>query len=465
MNLFNQIPSNFFSILSGSLKEVHIQLLGLVYENYKKTINVIEKEVVIDLFVDYLEQYDDESDYDNNVDFIRNKRERAHQYLNKFFEHGWLRQEQYVDYKYRVSIPDYAVKILDTFEKIASGYQLEFSGTVMSIYSNLANEENESFYGVQQAFENTLELINGLKELNHNIKQYTENLLEQENAKEILVQLFDNYGEQVLGKHYYRLKTSDNIAKYRIKIINKAREYRHSNEIIKTQAERMVQLGFVRDVIDGENQLYDWLEAIENAFINIFDFLTEIDDKNRKYHRAAFAQVNFHLNKGKSFTSIINNLLLQISTTIRSDNSFALKYLEEGLDEFLQIYTQSYIDETSFKFKSKKRPPVKQNPEPPRVINPEMVSKNLNQFKQTLKNEMTIQKVNKYVEEVLGNAKRKHLDQFPFENHEDYMQIIYTVLYSTNKKAVYKLAVDFDEKSFVQLENGVVPNVEIHMEE
>ena len=148
---------------------------------------------------------------------------------------------------------------------------------------------------MQQAFENTLDLINGLKELNHNIKQYTEKLLEQENAKEILVQLFDNYGEQVLGKHYYRLKTSDNIAKYRMKIITKAREYRHNNEIIKLQAERMVQLGFVRDIIDGENQLYDWLEAIENAFINIFDLLTEIDDKNRKYHRAAFAQVNFHL--------------------------------------------------------------------------------------------------------------------------------------------------------------------------
>ena len=87
MNLFNQIPSNFFSILSGNLKEVHIKLLGLVYENYKKTINVIEKDVVIDLFVDYLEQYDDESDYDNHADFIRDKRERARQYLNKFFEH------------------------------------------------------------------------------------------------------------------------------------------------------------------------------------------------------------------------------------------------------------------------------------------------------------------------------------------------------------------------------------------
>lgn len=463
MNLFSQIPSNFFSILSGSLKEVHIQLLNLVYVNYKKTINLIEKEVVIDLFMEYLEVNDEEEEYENHSEFIRDKRERAHYYLHKFCQHGWLRQEQFVDYKYRISLPDYAVKILDTFEKISSGYQLEFTGKIMSIYSNLTGEDNESFYSVQQAFENTTELIGGLKELNHNIKQYTEKLLQQENAKDILMQIFNDYNEQVLGKHYYRLKTSENIAKYRSKIIMKTREYRHYLENIRVQAELMVEQGFVKNIIEGENTLYEWLEAIENIFVNISDILTEIDDKNRKYHRAAFAQVNYHLNKSGHFTAIINKILKQISLIYKDENAFENTQLEDSISAYLEIYSQSYIDDTSVKLKSKRKQLIKQNLTESRPVDPNVINKKVIEYKNNLKNEISIQKINRYVEKVLKDEIKKKMDKFPFDNREDYTNIIYTVLFSTNKKATYELDFNFEEESFIELENGVVPNVEVRM--
>lgn len=463
MNLFSQIPSNFFSILSGSLKEVHIQLLNLVYVNYKKTINLIEKEVVIDLFMEYLEVNDEEEEYENHSEFIRDKRERAHYYLHKFCQHGWLRQEQFVDYKYRISLPDYAVKILDTFEKISSGYQLEFTGKIMSIYSNLTGEDNESFYSVQQAFENTTELIGGLKELNHNIKQYTEKLLQQENAKDILMQIFNDYNEQVLGKHYYRLKTSENIAKYRSKIIMKTREYRHNLENIRVQAELMVEQGFVKNIIEGENTLYEWLEAIENIFVNISDILTEIDDKNRKYHRAAFAQVNYHLNKSGHFTAIINKILKQISLIYKDEYAFENTQLEDSISAYLEIYSQSYIDDTSVKLKSKRKQPIKQNLTESRPVDPNVINKKVIEYKNNLKNEISIQKINRYVEKVLKDEIKKKMDKFPFDNRKDYTNIIYTVLFSTNKKATYELDFNFEEESFIELENGVVPNVEVRM--
>lgn len=468
INLFNKLPDNFFSILAGSLKEIHMELLFLVYEHYKKTIYVIDKEIVIDLFVEYLEIHNDEigfKDENGDEEFIKGKRERAHYFLLKFCQHGWLRQEQYLDYKYRITIPDYAVKILDTFEKITIGYQMEFSGTVLAVYQNLSGNEGNTYYAIQKAHEDTLILINGLKELNHNIKYYMEKLMEQENAKEVLEQLFNEYGEKVLGKHYYRLKSSDNISKYRTKIIDKVRDIRHSLENIELQAQIMVKEEFAETTVEAENQLFLWLETMENAFEYIYEILSEIDARNRMYHSAAITKIKFHLNKTGYVTSKINKILIFLSNVVKEGNDELKDLTVDKLVELIDLFNQAYIDDKSLKLGYEKKAKVQQSPMKSRKVNNETRFKKIKEYREQLQNEITVQKINDFVSKVLDRKDKGNLYEFPLSTNNDYVNIIFTILHSTNHKSNYRLKLKDKIIKKIEVENGIVPNMEIEKKE
>ncbi|MBS4031231.1 MAG: hypothetical protein KGZ63_07425 [Clostridiales bacterium] len=182
-NLFDHIPGNLFSILAGPLKEVHAGLLMLVYDQYRKTIYTLNKDVLIDLFCEYLESLDEEAwfaveEEEEYKELARNVRERSNQLLRKLVDAGWLMQEQSFDYSFKMTVPDYALALLETFHKTSTGYRMEFKGRVFSIYQNLTGDEGMSYIALQQSAEATLELKNGLTSLNHSIRRYTEKLLE-----------------------------------------------------------------------------------------------------------------------------------------------------------------------------------------------------------------------------------------------------------------------------------------------
>lgn len=184
-SLFEQIPENFFSVLAGPLKELHAGLLFLVYEQYRRTIYTLPRETVIDLFCEYMESIEgvelqgwleDEAEDGQQLP-LQSIRERANLLFRKLADAGWLNQEQHYDYSFKVSVPDYALAMMETLEKICTGYRMEFQGRVLSIYQNLTGEEGLSYLALQQAAEYTAELIDGLKRLSHSIKGYTEKLL------------------------------------------------------------------------------------------------------------------------------------------------------------------------------------------------------------------------------------------------------------------------------------------------
>ncbi len=153
-NIFNHIPENLFSILAGPLKDLHAGLLLLIHDQYKRTIYTIPRETVIDLFCEYLEtttfseQAIDELGAEPGSEEYAKElppssalpediRERANHFLRKFIDARWVIQEQQHDYSFRITLPDYSLYLLETLDKIRTGYRMEFRGQVLSVYQNL----------------------------------------------------------------------------------------------------------------------------------------------------------------------------------------------------------------------------------------------------------------------------------------------------------------------------------------
>ncbi|WP_006524388.1 Wadjet anti-phage system protein JetA family protein [Desulfoscipio gibsoniae] len=153
LGLFSYIPQNLFSVLSGQLRHVHADLLLLVYEQYRKTIYTIDREIIIDLFTEYLETSSEKIIISAETEELleqHNNRERAFHFLRKFIETEWLIQEQHFDLTFKISLPDYSLRLLETINKIMNGYQMEFRGHVLSIYQNMTSEECHSFVALHQ---------------------------------------------------------------------------------------------------------------------------------------------------------------------------------------------------------------------------------------------------------------------------------------------------------------------------
>lgn len=444
--LFEKIPENLFSVLAGPLKEVHAGLLFLVYEQYRRTIYTLPRETVIDLFCEYLESADmirwpedaeeEEAEEEEPLP-VQSVRDRANLLFRKLADAGWLIQEQHHDYTFKITLPDYALALLETLDKINTGYRMEFQGKVLSIYQNLTGEEGMTYVALQQAREYTFELIDGLKRLSHSIRGYTEKLLEKKDPHDIMAHIFDEYHVQVLGEQYYRLKTSEHISKYRTGILSQVKEWQANRSGIMSEAGRMVEERQADDRLVAENQIYDWLDFIDDSFREMDELLDEIDRRNAQYARSAVEKLRFQLQQGRGVEQNLVAVLRSLADRARQHGEY-----EEAAPEvnrLIRIFPQRVIDEFSIKTPSRQVKEHNPRPQEQFEVSREVRNAKLERFRRRVQDEVNVEDINRYVLDYLRERPQMPLSELPVYTREQWVKLIYTLLYSRSRRARYLL--------------------------
>jgi len=468
LEFFSQIPENLFSVFSGSLREIYIDLLFLVYGEYQRRVYTLSREDIVEIFTQYLESLD-ERDWQVEEEHLleevaKNARERAFQLLRRLVDTGWFNLEPEPDYTFRISVPDYAVILLDAMDKIRTGYRVEFRGRVLSIYQNLTGQEGFSYVALQQAYESAVDLINGLKSLNHSIKNYTEKLLETDDVRSILNQIFDEYQANVLGDQYHRLKTSEHISKYRIGILKRIREWQSNRPEIYNQSEMMVKEKQAADRGAAENILYEWLEYLENCFGEEMDkLLREIDHRNARYARSAAERLRLKLHGEKGKGQDIFTVLYYLGELAREQGEKTLT--PDKISTALALSPQAFVDSQSPRKPPVRRQPHKPQPLPATPISAEVRKQKLARFGARIAQEITVEQVNNYVLEMLAGRDECPLEQLPLETSDHWVKLIYIILYSRSKKARYHLEGQRGETISVKGGTAEIPNLVIKREE
>ncbi len=444
-NVFAHIPENLFSVLAGPLKELHAGLLLLIYDQYCRTIYTLPRETIIDLFCEYLEtvhlpeQWPEEEDEEELEQLpVYSTRDRASQLLRKFVDTQWVMQEQHYDYTFKISLPDYALFLLETLDKIRTGYRMEFRGRVLSVYQNLTGEESMTYIALQQAQESTAELIKGLTGLNHSIKKYTEKLLEIKDPHSIISQIFDEYQTQILGEQYYRLKTSEHISKYRTGIISRVKEWQMNRVEIINQANRMVEEKQVESRIEGENKIYDCLEYIEESFTNMDEILAEIDRRNAQYARSAVEKLRFQLQQGRGVEQQLIMLLRELARQARQTGEDG--EAPEEVISAIRLFRQQTVDELSIKLPSQEK--KVHTPKPLQIVEVDRETRDskLKRFRERVQEEITLDQINRYVDKLLQGREALPLSETPLKTREHWIKLIYILLYSRSRRAKYMLS-------------------------
>lgn len=321
MELFKIIPDNFFSLLSSKNKAVYAGCIVEAFKIYEEgSILGIDKKIVVEVLTDYL---DKEAEEIVDMEPVEegdkpSSRDKANFVLRRMEECGWIDIDVTNDYVEILNFRDYAITVIEALLQIepqiddyVDGNQKEYRGYIYTIYSLLTNPMNIE-YGVliEQVFRNTKLFIRELRKLDSRLKDYIKSIVERTEIKDLMESLID-YKVELVDKAYHRLKTSDNVNKYRLEIVNRLDAFLCDPAIMEQIAIAYRQR--YSNIDDAYRRASRDLTEMIDIFNSLDDMITEIDAKNKTYINSTIGKIEFLLKDDNNIPGKINLILKHIS--------------------------------------------------------------------------------------------------------------------------------------------------------
>lgn len=323
MDLFKIIPDNFFSLLSSKNKALYAGAIIEAFKIYEEgSILGIDKKIVVEVLTDYIEKQTDEilemDEEDLDESSKPTSRDKANFILRRMEECGWIDLDVTNDYVEVLNFRDYAISVVEAllqirpyFDEYEDVNQHEYRGYIYTIYSLVTNK-NTTEYGVlmDQIYRNTKLFIRELRKLDSRLKEYIKSIMTHTEIKDLMESLID-YKVELADRAYHRLKTSDNVNKYRLEIVNKLESYL-LDDLIMEQITNSY-----RSRYHDEDEAYRRASRDINEIIDIFnaldDMITEIDVKNKTYINSTIGKIEFLLKDEDNVPGKISTILKYIS--------------------------------------------------------------------------------------------------------------------------------------------------------
>ncbi|MDI6601331.1 MAG: DUF5716 family protein [Thermoanaerobacteraceae bacterium] len=451
MNLFSRIPDRFFSILSSPLKEFYSDILFFIYDEYSISAMGVKREDCVRIITSYIEEVESDSLDTELMEDIgeaaQSPRDRASMVLRKLEDTGWIEIETFTDYTQYVNLTDYAIKILDVLKKIRDGYEEEFQGYVFDTYNNLYSEGADKHPDIilEKVYDSTYSLINNLKSLYSSIKTYTERILEEKEASEVLSSHFIDYKSEVIDKSYHRLKTSDNVSKYRVRILRKISDWERNNKLLDRIAKGMVERERYKSIDDAKEGIIKTLNFIQEGYRDMGRLMEEIDKRNAQYTRASLNQVRHALYSNRDTRGQLAEVLAWLSGYIKGNDVNFKDPPPEEIDAVHSIYSQGYIDDSSL-YKPRKTIRVPQF----EVIegfelDEALKNEKVISIKEKMQKSLTRDRVNAFVMDVLKERASIRASEMDIKSVEDFIRLIYIFAFSQSKRVGYRVDI-LDER-------------------
>jgi hypothetical protein len=439
MDLFAVVPDRFFSVLASPSRAIYAHVLFLIYDLHKQELYGTPREAVIDAASAYLET--EELDVDGELDPTLSPRDKSGAVLRRLQETGWLEVEQRSDYQQYVSLADYAIRVLDTLDRLRRQERQEYAGYVLATYVALTSPEAESNPGlaIGKAHDQTQQLVRDLKSLHDNIKRYTERLLKEKEPRAILAMHFGDYKLEVLDRSYHRLKTTDNVSKYRPRILERIDQWLGTPGWLATTAGDEVRRGRHATQEEAEEHLQGMLAYLRSSYEHMDDLLDEIDRRNAQYAKASLEHVRYLLSQGGDAEGRLVGLLRLLGGQLRNgalapDTAWPADW--EGL---FQLQTVQTLEEGSLYTPRAARRNLKPRPLDLTEVTAAERARAKTRLRQRLAAKLTYGRINEYVLDRLGDRREIRAADLGIETEGDFVRLIYVAAYGSSARVRYRV--------------------------
>ena len=455
MNIFNIVPNNFFNILSSKNKEMYYDCLKILQSLYDSKMGFsITKEEAIDAILEYFDDSEKfEIDSDEGEKIVA--RERANYILDKFEKTGWITVETSNDYIDMINFRYYSLTVLESLDKICQEQEeddfqivspFEYKGYLFSIYT-LLNSRDVREYSLllHQVHRLAMEFINEIKKINLKLKDYIDSISKRTDIKELMEMLVD-YKNQLIDKSYQRLKTYDNIDRYK-RVILERLETLSTDEVVINSivGECMLEnpdVTYDMAKIYAETEFGDTMEI----FYSLDELIEEIELKNKIYINSTITKIKFLLSNETDVLGKLNYILKKITKHNLSEG----KMLKQ-VNELFSICRQQQLNENSLYTPKVYRrglidTPIKIEENPDLT---DLQSEFLKEFDLEYSEERMFEFIDKVLDKY-GTIKASQL--FNTKPNEDMLlRLLYTIVYSSTSEnyVIGNIGKTFENDDFI----------------
>lgn len=311
MQLIQEIPDAFWSLFRSVNREIYIEALLCINEEYQYSNYFLTREVCLQVLSDMnarkrFELLTEESE--TEADMLETPSSRI---LGWLLRTGWLKRiEDYHTLVTNIVIPDYSAVFIDGFERLNSDEMEETDIYIQNVYATLFSFQNDprtSLGMLRTALVNTRRLNKALQDMLHNMDKFFGRLLDQETYGDLLKEHLHGYVEEIVRKKYHILKTSDNFYIYKMDIKRCIRQMREDTEWIEKVRRQAKLMG------DTKNDVLELLELIDRGFDDIEHRISNMDKEHTKYVRATVTRLHYLLSSETDTKGLVTKLLNRIS--------------------------------------------------------------------------------------------------------------------------------------------------------
>lgn len=440
MRLQNEIPDSFWSLFRSVNREIYIEALLCINEEYQYSNYFLTKEVCIQILSDMNARKRFELQREENDTEFDMLETPASRILNWLLKAGWLKRiEDYRTLVTNIVIPDYSAVFIDTFERLNSEDFEETNIYIQNVYATLfsfRNDPRANLSMLRTALVNTRRLNKALQDMLHNMDKFFSRLLEQNFYGDLLREHLDGYVEEIVNKKYHILKTSDNFYIYKNDIKQCLKEIRDDEEWIENVRARSKAMG------DTGDDVLDLLELIERGFDDIEHRIANMDSEHTKYVRATVTRLNYLLSGESDTKGLVVQLLNRMSSSPeRTEEMIQMTDTKMNLS-LLEILSEKSL----YKRKKPRKDFISQ-------MAPDETLEDLDREDVLKFNRIQVRYSKKQIEEFIEEHMENEImdvSQMEITNEEDFEKLILAYDYSTRKNSRYMVL----EEESGMVENG-----------
>ncbi len=425
-SLFSILPNDFFKPLNSKYKDQYADCILAIFNSYKTEISYgVERESVVSTLTDYFNTRTDDISFDDDNSFEKDSRSKAQKTINYLKDCGWLDFEEEKNYQQNVVLTEYAVPFIRTMNDVIKNEETEYQGLISQIHALLQNEDLYSKpyqFILKNVVNSTEQLVSSLKKLNISIKKHIDRQTKNRELSEIF-SLFSSYNEEIVSKSLYRLKTSENVGKFRQSIKINLDKMLSEPKILKDLVDGYMEIEQESDSELANDKIVEMIVDVKSAFENLDKIIEDIDRKNNLYMKNAASRAKFELASGTNQEGKINAILRYLTEFSEEDENIP--------ENLFSVYVQKFVSEESIK-----KIPEKKTYEEVARIN---VAENLSAEERAIKKQLLLdrqmariyrKKIEAFVLECLGEKNNMLASDIPINNRKDFENLIYIRLFA-----------------------------------
>ncbi|HUM84259.1 MAG TPA: DUF5716 family protein [Lachnospiraceae bacterium] len=451
--LFDVIPAGFFIPLASPNKTVYWDCVCKLFSVTDRQLSFgVERTILVDELQFYFDSAaaaepasgSEASSPAARQDSLaeddfssKDSRDKANFVLRKLESCGWISVDTDNSYVQRVNFRDYAIQVVKTLIGIQNGKKTEYQGYIYTILNLARAKDTHQGLNLIQITENTDALITGLKNLNSNIKRYIDELTQHSTIPEIMDALLNDYYTEVVDKAYHRLRTADNVSKFRPEIIERLENKSRSPAYMNGAAKEIAEMREI-DVRDAGEEVQRMLHGVIGAFREMDEILNEIDKKNTRYQRAAINRAKFLLTSSEDIRGQLKEILAGINRKINEENmDFNAIYKLDFMENLVRIYSTEFLDTSSLYSPIEGRKEFKPAALPDTEADEALRALKKQRMEEHLENVLSVSKIENEVLRLLGSRSVIRASELPLTEDLDFIRIIYIRLYAQRKHLRY----------------------------